>query len=378
MLGSSFSRRAHSTSTAQLKFEQLDERTVLAAMSPFAEVAANVDANAELDLAPPSGLDGDAFMQGTSYTFSIGDFGFSDPGDFPPDNFTGIRIASLPQQGNLTAFGSGVGVGQVISAQALLAGELRYANAGIEETPYATLRFQVQDDGSIFEASNTDPSPNTFTLFFDDQRVDFVRNLYQDILDRNGETAGITSWLARIVDGSPNSVIVSEMWNVFEHRAFQVDVYYQQFLNRTPDADGRAFWINQMLNGMSEPEVMTAFIATQEYQLNNVSNEAFLAAVYGDLFDRTPDPSGEQFWLDELSSGRMTREMVGDALVHSSERYRRLVFDYYGDYYSRLPDAQGLDFWVDQLTSEALDDRGVGIQLLLTPEYQLQNPGIFV
>ncbi len=371
MFGSTRSNRARVT--GKLRFELLDERTVLSAMSPVAEQPVP-DAVPLVANSPPTGLDGEAFMQGTSYTFSIGDFGFSDAGNSPPDNFEGVRIASLPMQGNLTALGSGVGVGQVISVQAILAGELRYANAGIEQTPFATFTFQVQDDGETSEGgSNIDPTPNTFTLFFDDERVDFVRNLYQDILQREAETAGLTNWLNQIVAGTPNSQIVSDLWNTFEHRALQVDGYYQRFFNRAPDAGGRDFWINRMLGGMDESDVMAEFMATVEYQLNNASNEAFLAAVYQDLFNRAPDANGQEFWLGELSSGRMTREMVADALVNTRERYLGLVFDYYDEFYSRLPDGGGIEFWVDQLTRDVLDDRGVAEALLITPEYLNQD-----
>jgi|GEM_PF-2265640 len=374
MFGST--RSNYTRVSGNLRFELLDERTVLSAMSPVAGMLEqnDVDAVPLVANSPPSGLDGEAFMQGTSYTFSIGDFGFSDSGNSPPDNFEGVRIASLPAQGNLTALGSGVGVGQVISVQAILVGELRYANAGIEQTPFATFTFQVQDDGDTSDGgSNVDPTPNTFTLFFDDDRVDFVRNVYQDILQRDGETAGLTNWLNQIVAGTPNSQIVSDLWNTFEHRAIQVDGYYQQFLNRAPDAGGRDFWINRMLDGLDESAVMAEFMGTVEYQLNNASNEAFLSAVYQDLFNRVPDANGQEFWLGELSSGRMTREMVADALVNTRERYIGLVFDYYDEYYGRLPDGEGVEFWVDQLTRDLLDDRGVAEALLITPEYLNQD-----
>jgi len=376
MFGSLRSRCARISSASQLRFELLDERTVLSAMSPVGDVAREVEPVAVPLVAnsPPTGLDGEAFMQGTSYTFSIGDFGFSDAGNSPPANLSGVRIASLPAQGNLTAFGSGVGVGQVISVQAITNGELRYTNAGIEATPFASFTFQVQDDGDLSDGgSNLDPTPNTFTLFFDDQRVDFVRNLYQDILERDAETGGLTNWLNQMVSGTPNSQIVSALWNTFEHRAIQVDGYYQQFLGRAPDPGGRDFWINRMLSGMDESDVMSEFMATAEYQLNNAANDAFLAAVYQDLFNRAPDANGQEFWLNELSSGRMTRATVADALVNTRERYLGLVFNYYDDFYSRLPDSQGVEFWVSQLTGNVLDDRAVAEALLVTTEYLNQD-----
>jgi hypothetical protein len=341
-------------------------------MSPFSVGAP--EAEPLVGSSAPAGLDGGAFMQGTSYTFSTGDFNFIDAGDSPPDNFTGVRIASLPAQGNLTALGSGVGVGQVISVQTIASGDLRFANAGIESTPYASFTFQVQDDGDTTGGgSNLDPTPNTFTLFFDDQRVDFVRNLYRDILNREAETEGLTGWLDQIVAGRSNSQIVSDLWNSYEHRALEVDRYYQQFFNRAPDLAGRQFWINQMLGGMDESDVMVAFLATEEFQLKNSTNQAFLAAVYEDLFNRAPDTIGQEYWLDQLSSGQMTRQTVANNLVNTRERHIDLVFGYYDDFYSRAPDSAGVEFWVDQLERNVLDDTGVAEALLVTPEYLNQN-----
>lgn len=42
---------------------------------------------------------------GSSYDFQAGDWGFSDPGDSPPDNFTRVTLTTLPGNGSLTVNG---------------------------------------------------------------------------------------------------------------------------------------------------------------------------------------------------------------------------------------------------------------------------------
>ncbi len=362
--------------TSELCAEALEERTVLSA-SPSIAAPATVFEVERLDEAKPLvansapvGADGQAFMQGTNYSFSPDDFPFSDPFDTPPDNFDGIRLASLPAQGFLTAYGSGVAVGQIIPVEDVLAGELAYSTSGVEAIPYAVFTFQVVDDGSLADGgANIDPTPNTFTLLYDDERVDFVRNLYQDILQRSPEAAGITHWLDQLVDGVSTQQVASDLWRSFEHRSIQVDGYYERFFERDPDPAGRAFWINQMLAGLDESAVIAAFLSTEEYRLNNPTSDQFLTAAYSDLFGRTPDTIGFNFWLDQLNSGQLTREMVATQLATTRERYLNLLFEYYDDFYSRLPDSAGLEFWVNQLTNNLLDSTEVAAALLSTPEY---------
>ena len=55
----------------------------------------------------PAGTDGQATLAfGTSYSFSAGDFGFTDPNDFPADGFTRIKLTTAPAMGSLTVNGA--------------------------------------------------------------------------------------------------------------------------------------------------------------------------------------------------------------------------------------------------------------------------------
>src|SRR5262249_34309145 len=52
--------------------------------------------------------------QDKPYTFTVADFGFSDPSDVPPNNLLAVKISWLPTPGSLTANGTAVAVGQFI------------------------------------------------------------------------------------------------------------------------------------------------------------------------------------------------------------------------------------------------------------------------
>ncbi len=350
-------------------FEVLDERTVLSAM-PFtapedatAPLVSSANDEAGAFLAAPVGTDKTVMMSGLNYTFGPDDFGFSDPGDSPPDLFAGVVITTLPFPGTLIMNG-GVAAGQFISFNDLLTGQLQFTTSGVESVSRASFTFQVQDD-----SGQIDPSPKTFSLFFDNETTNFVRGMYLDVLQRPLDVPGFTDWVNLLDGGASNLQVANGFWETVEHRGIQVDSYYELFFNRQADPAGRQNWINQFLVGMTEETMMAEFMNTPEYSALNPSNTAFVAAAYQDILNRAPEPAGQTFWVNALTNGQLTRRQVAEGLINSNERHVGLVTSYYVDFLRRQPDSFGLAFWVNQLNSGSLDDQGVAEALLATPEY---------
>ena len=116
---------------------------------------------------PPSGADNTVTtVEGTAYTFTAADFGFSDPHDSPANNLLAVRISSLPTQGTLTDNGVAVTAGQFISAADIAAGKLKFTPAANDNgLSYASFTFQVQDDGGTANGGvNLDPIAKTMTI----------------------------------------------------------------------------------------------------------------------------------------------------------------------------------------------------------------------
>ena len=110
---------------------------------------------------PPVGKDITISMaRNGTRTFTIADFGFTDPGDSPANTLSRVKIASLPTKGSLTIqdyYGDEVAVtlGRFITATDIRLGRLKYKPvAGAGGTPYATFTFQVEDDGANGTGSN--------------------------------------------------------------------------------------------------------------------------------------------------------------------------------------------------------------------------------
>ncbi|APW36294.1 hypothetical protein RD110_02935 [Rhodoferax koreense] len=99
----------------------------------------------------------------TVYTFSVGDFGFSDADG---NSLQGIKITTTPGAGSLSLNGAAVTAGQTISLANITAGNLKFTPAAnANGAGYASFTFQVQDDGGTANGGvDTDPTPRTMTV----------------------------------------------------------------------------------------------------------------------------------------------------------------------------------------------------------------------
>ncbi len=125
--------------------------------------------NLALVIAPvndaPSGRDlGLVVGQGGSHLFSRGDFGFADaPGE--GHNLSGVLLQQ-PSAGTLWLAGTALGAATEVTVAQLDAGQLVYAPAaGASGAAYATIAFQVRDDGGTAAGGiDLDPVARTLTI----------------------------------------------------------------------------------------------------------------------------------------------------------------------------------------------------------------------
>jgi hypothetical protein len=113
----------------------------------------------------PSGTDKTISLSANgTYTFSVADFGFSDPNDSPPNTLLAVKIATLPSLGSLKLGAVAVTAGQPISVASIP--NLTFAPAAnVSGSPYATFTFQVQDNGGVANGGvDLDQTANTITL----------------------------------------------------------------------------------------------------------------------------------------------------------------------------------------------------------------------
>lgn len=102
---------------------------------------------------------------------------------------------------------------------------------------------------------------------------------------------------------------------------------YQAAFNRTPDLPGLGYWIGQMDKGSTLNQVAASFVISAEFQQlygANISDNAFLTALYGNVLHRTPDQAGFDYWNGRIATG-MTRADILASFSESTENQAQVV-----------------------------------------------------
>ena len=124
----------------------------------------------------------------------------------------------------------------------------------------------------------------------------YVDAVYQNLLGHAPDPVGLASWSGQLDRGDSRTTII----NLFDHSSWYfssiIQSRYQQFLGRTVDSGGLAFWIQQTVDGLTDEQFETSLIASPEYyQHANGTNKGWLDAMYADLLGRRPDSPGREF-----------------------------------------------------------------------------------
>lgn len=85
----------------------------------------------------------------------------------------------------------------------------------------------------------------------------------------------------------------------------QVERLYRAILGRPSEPGGFEFWVVRRLEGWSLDRLADEFIASPEFRsrFGAPSDTGFVDQLYRNVLDRTPDAGGRAFWLDQLGSG---------------------------------------------------------------------------
>ena len=187
----------------------------------------------------------------------------------------------------------------------------------------------------------------------------FVRQQYRDILGREGETAGVQSWVARLNHGTvTRAQLVERFFNSdeFQSRVAPVTRFYFAFFTRIPDMQGLQHWITQRLQGVPLSTIAERFAASAEFRMRyaHLSNGQFVDAVYHNVLGRAPDAQGRANWLNRLQTGMVTRGGMIAGFANSVEfiaksRNRVRVSMLYYSLLRRSADVAGLNHWVSFL-----------------------------
>ena len=97
---------------------------------------------------------------------------------------------------------------------------------------------------------------------------------------------------------------------------------YTAVLGRVADHNGMTNWLDHISTGMSSMDIVKHFLTSDEYInspiFNVTSNNAMVDSLYQQLFSRTADTGGASYWGNQLQQG-VSFEEVLTQLIYSQE-----------------------------------------------------------
>ncbi len=94
------------------------------------------------------------------------------------------------------------------------------------------------------------------------------------------------------------------------HR-FQIARLYRAYFDRQPDAEGWEYWNREFSGGSSLADISYSFAQSSEFnRAATLSDEEFVTFVYDRVLDRQPDAEGFAYWLDQLAGETDRGELV--------------------------------------------------------------------
>jgi uncharacterized repeat protein (TIGR01451 family) len=177
----------------------------------------------------------------------------------------------------------------------------------------------------------------------------YVEGLYQTLLGRPSDLAGLVNWVRFLRGGGSMAQVVQALWTSDEHRGLQVDSFYQTFLHQNPDPGGRAYWVSVFRAGASEADVARMIFAIGS-QANGTSAGDFISALYQDILNRPVDAAGLAYWQQVLQSG-VSRDAVIRLIMNSDEANLLVINGNYLNILHRPADAASQQFWLGLMRS---------------------------
>jgi glucose/arabinose dehydrogenase len=201
------------------------------------------------------------------------------------------------------------------------------------------------------EGTNPDVRDN---LIFSNARL-FVRQQYGDLLNREGDSAGISAWAGRIESRMLTRAQVAHAFvqsNEFQRGTLPATRLFLAFFLNYPN-QGELLWLRDRFHaGVSLNALAAEFAASSTFQslYGGLSNETFVGRVYRNVLGRQPDAQGFNAWVARLNGG-MSRADVLVGFSESAEYARRSfawvhVAHLYGNLLRRSADPGGFRAWV--------------------------------
>jgi len=172
----------------------------------------------------------------------------------------------------------------------------------------------------------------------------FIMALYTERLGRSAGAQEVDYWMG-VLNASGRAGVVQGIEVTPEARRHLVDNWYQQFLARQAQGGEELFWVNLLVQGQREVDVLGGILASAEFARKSGPSDAqFVGTLYRDLLNRTASDAEVQGWVSAVAA--TGRQAVAQGFLNSREFRADAVFVFYNDLVGRPPEQAGFDFWM--------------------------------
>lgn len=183
----------------------------------------------------------------------------------------------------------------------------------------------------------------------------FVQALFVRFLFRTGDVANPAdagAFVNQLNAGANPAVIVNAISRSAEAFGFVVDDLFHQILNRDADPAGKTTWVNQLVAGATLESVKGGFFASAEYTSRFAADRAFVVSLYATVLGRTGSDAEYNSWIALIPT--QGRAGVATAILGSSEAHGQAASKLYISLLKRPASAAEISVWAnsgqDELT----------------------------
>lgn len=242
------------------------------------------------------------------------------------------------------------------------------ANYGRDNVVHTGATYERLDLYNAVQSIVTGGAWNGASLPSNNPYADYVDALYEELLGRHADPGGLNTWVAALESGMSRLQLVSLLWNSAEHRAFQVDQDYTEFLHRAPSDAERSHWAALLMSGVNETAVADAFLHSPEFLSDAPDTGSFIEALFQDVLGRPVDAGGLAALTQWIDRG-VSRDQIADLVLNSLERDADVVEGYYEQFLGRGASEGELLGWANAIARGYVDLQTVGEAFLGSNEF---------
>ncbi|CAK9086093.1 HHIP-like protein 1 [Durusdinium trenchii] len=237
-----------------------------------------------------------------------------------------------------------------------------------EEVDYWLAQFQLGINDLDFSVQFL--SSSEFVSLLRVQPVHFVGDLFKLALNKVGTPEERQPWIAMLNNGASHAEVVRGILTSAERYNVLIDQFYRDFLGRAP--------ISAELNGdfhaakgTSIELLARSILGSQEFLTKQVALPV-VAALYNDILSRTPSDAEIDYWKTHLFNG-VSREIIAQGFLQSSEHLRSFVIDTYTSFLNRVPAESEVSYWLGHLHKGLTQSEAIAY-FLISNEYRAAYP----